>query len=212
MDYIVSGIEQNHHNYTLSEDEIVLIEDYRALDGFGRELTRMVVAKEGERVQSSLTPEIEIKSAKTEKKTSTKILTPNFGEVRRTGIGKRSILLYDLPVSAGPGVYLDDETAEEIQVPDNEKTQAANFALRIRGNSMEPKYHDGDVLLVEDTDAVEVGELGVFILDGNGYFKKYGGDCLISLNPEYGNILLKEYAEAVCCGRVIGKLKKKVTV
>ena len=215
LDYIVSGIEQNHHNYTLGEDEISLIEDYRALDGFGRELTRMVIAKEGERVQSVLTPVMEVKTAKsekTEKKTSAKILTPSFGEIRRTGVGKRPILLYDLPVSAGPGVYLDDETAEEIQVPDNEKTQAANFALRIRGNSMEPKYHDGDVLLVEDTDAVEVGELGVFILDGNGYFKKFGGDCLISLNPEYGNILLKEYAEAVCCGRVIGKLKKKVTV
>lgn len=218
LDYIVNGIEQNHHNYTLSEDEIELIEDYRSLDGFGRELTRMVIAKEGERVQSSLTPVMEMKPAKTEKiekiekKQKAKILTPNFGEVRSTGVGKRSILLYDLPVSAGPGVYLDDELAEEIQVPDNEKTQAANFALRIRGNSMEPKYHDGDVLLVEDTDAVEVGELGIFILDGNGYFKKYGGDCLISLNPEYGNILLKEYAEAVCCGRVIGKLKKKVNV
>ncbi|MBO5938562.1 MAG: helix-turn-helix domain-containing protein [Clostridia bacterium] len=212
LDYIVSGVEQNHHNYTLSEDEIALIEDYRALDGFGRELTRMVVSKEGERVQSTLTPMMEIKQQKTEKKTSAKILTPNFGEARRTGVGKRSILLYDLPVSAGPGVYLDDELAEEIQVPDNEKTQAASFALRIQGNSMEPKYHDGDVLLVEDTDAIEVGELGIFILDGNGYFKKYGGDCLISLNPEYGDILLKEYAEAVCCGRVIGKLKKKVSV
>lgn len=210
LDYIVNGVEQNHHNYTLTEDEIELVEEYRALDGFGREITRMVVHKESERVQSTMTPVLDMKIAKTEKKTSAKILTPNFTQLQRTGVGKRPILLYDLPVSAGPGVYLDDELAEEIQVPDNEKTQAADFALRIRGNSMEPKYHDGDVLLVEDTDAVEVGELGIFILDGNGYFKKYGGDCLISLNPEYGDILLKEYAEAVCCGRVIGKLKKKV--
>ena len=212
LDYIVNGVEQNHHNYTLSEDEIELVEEYRALDGFGREMARLVMQKEGERVQSTLTPVIEVKTTKTEKKVGAKILTPKFSQVQRTGVGKRPITLYDLPVSAGPGVYLDESLAEQIQVPDNEKTQDADFALRIRGNSMEPKYHDGDVLLVEEADAVEVGELGIFILDGNGYFKKYGGDCLISLNPEYGNILLKEYAEAVCCGRVIGKLKKKVNV
>ena len=137
-----------------------------------------------------------------------KILEPSFRPSSSIG-DKRTVLLYDLPVSAGPGVYLDDTTAEEIHIPHNEKTQLADFALRISGNSMEPKFHDGDVLLVQNTESVEVGELGVFILDGNGYFKKYGGDCLISLNPEYGDILLKEYAEAVCCGRVVGKLKKK---
>ena len=64
-------------------------------------------------------------------------------------------------------------------------------------------------MLVQDADFVEVGELGVFILDGNGYFKKYGGDRLISLNEEYGDILLKDYAEVVCCGRVTGKLRRR---
>ena len=214
VDYIVSGIPQNTNNYTLSEDEIRVIESYRALDRFGQEMTRMVISKEGERVQATLAPEYALpKEKKTLSKPagtkSAKILSPISTPKKYSGIGKRSMLLYDLPVSAGPGVYLDDATADEIHVPDNEKTQLADFALRISGNSMEPKFHDGDILLIQDTDAVEVGELGVFILDGNGYFKKYGGDCLISLNPEYGDILLKEYAEAVCCGRVVGKLKKK---
>ncbi len=214
LDYIVNGIPENNHNYTLSAEEIEMIEDYRALDRFGQEITRMVIAKEGERVQSTVTSEVLLRHAATEKKSATQkeratILPPVSSVSRSSGFGKRSMLLYDLPVSAGPGVYLDDSCADEIHVPDNEKTQLADFALRISGNSMEPKYHDGDILLVQDTDSVEVGELGIFILDGNGYFKKYGGDCLISLNPEYGEILLKEYAEAVCCGRVIGRLKKK---
>ena len=82
--------------------------------------------------------------------------------------------LYDLSVSAGTGVYLDDEAATEIYVPNNEKTKSADFALRINGNSMEPKDHDGDIVLVEGTDCVEVGELGIFVLDGNGYFKMNG--------------------------------------
>ena len=214
IDYLVSGVPQNTNNFTLSDDEIKLIEEYRALDGFGQELTRMIVAKEGERVQTGLMPEISLRpleksTSSSEKREKAKVLPPLSGVATRTGIGKRSLLLYDLPVSAGPGVYLDDTTADEIHIPDNDKTRVADFALRISGNSMEPKYHDGDILLIQDTESVEVGELGIFILDGNGYFKKYGGDCLISLNPQYGDILLKEYAEAVCCGRVVGKLKKK---
>lgn len=216
LDYLVSGVPQNDYNYTLSQEEIRWIEDYRTLDAHGREMVLLIVGKEAERVRSvgamaentsaSHKGAAGLDPRNTEK--SAKILETAFRFTAPLG-GKRSVLLYDLPVSAGPGVYLDDTTAEEITIPNNEKTQMADFALRISGNSMEPKFHDGDVLLVQNTEAVEVGELGVFILDGNGYFKKYGGDCLISLNPEYGDILLKEYAEAVCCGRVVGKLKKK---
>ena len=218
LDYLVSGIPQNRHNYTLEPEEIALIEDFRALDRYGRSLCHLVIEKEAERVRESEGSHPSKQTAKTEKQAKTgektaKILSASFGapqtgELASVG-AKRRVLLYDLPVSAGPGVYLDDETAEEIHIPDNEKTRTADFALRISGNSMEPKYHDGDILLIENTDSVEIGELGIFILDGNGYFKKFGGDCLISLNPEYGDILLKEYAEAVCCGRAVGKLKRK---
>jgi phage repressor protein C with HTH and peptisase S24 domain len=74
---------------------------------------------------------------------------------------------------------------------------------------MEPKYRSGDVVLVQSADTVEEGELGIFVLDGAGYFKKYGGDHLISLNTKYPPILLKEFADVSCCGRVVGKLKKK---
>ena len=125
------------------------------------------------------------------------------------GLSRRKISLYDLPVSAGTGVYLTDTESVEINIPDNHETAAADFALRIKGNSMEPKYRDGDVLLVEECDSVEYGELGIFILDGDGYFKKFGGDRLISLNPDYEPILLKNFEDIICCGRVVGKLKRK---
>lgn len=212
LDYIVSGTPQNSNNYTLSEEEINFIENYRQMDAHGRELVLMVVKKEQERVgvvmePSSKTEDSYAKSTASEKRA--KILPyPAISRID-SGFAKKEILLYDLPVSAGPGVYLDDSMATMITVPDNEKTAGTSFAIRISGNSMEPKYHDGDIILVEEAEAVEIGELGVFILDGNGYFKKFGGDRLISLNPEYGDVLLRDYAEAVCCGRVVGKLKKK---
>ena len=126
------------------------------------------------------------------------------------GLRRRSIGLYDMPVSAGVGEFLADSTrVEDILIPDDPRTAEADYALRINGDSMEPKYKSGDVLLVQTADSVEEGELGIFVLDGAGYFKKYGGDCLISLNPKYAPIPLRDFGSAACLGRVIGKLKRK---
>ncbi len=203
LDYILTGIPENTNNYTLEEKEMTLIENYRKLDNHSRELVAMVIAKEAERESESArrAPDSRIimggKNAR--------------GAAMRSvpGLTRRRISLYDLPVSAGTGVYLTDTESVEISIPDSAETAQADFALRIKGNSMEPKYKDGDVLLVQECDTVEYGELGIFILDGDGYFKKFAGDRLISLNPDYAPILLKNYEEITCCGRVVGKLKRK---
>lgn len=208
LDYIVKGTPDNNNNYCLASDEMDFIEMYRRLDDHSKEVVRLVAAKESERtVTASEKPTRPV--AGKQKENSAKILVGLNTGTSAVKMGKRLISLYDFSVSAGTGVYLDDAQATEITIPDNEKTRIADFALRINGNSMEPKYHDGDIVLVEDTDSVEVGELGIFVLDGNGYFKMFGGDRLISLNNDYGDILLHGYSEVVCCGRVVGKLKKR---
>ncbi len=206
LDYIVSGVPRNEHNYTLSPDEMDFIEVYRELDTHSKELVVMVAKKEAQRAKLQERVAEKTVAPRATAQKSAKIL-PELGTT--ASYRKRDIMLYDLSVSAGTGVYLDDAQADSISIPDNDKTRVADFALRINGNSMEPKYHDGDIVLVEDTDTVEVGELGIFVLDGNGYFKKFGGDRLISLNEDYGDILLQGYSEVVCCGRVVGKLKKR---
>ena len=203
LDYIVNGTPDNDNNYTLSDDEISFIETYRGLDNHSKELVKMVAQKESQRGT-------QVTQASTRKPSPTKGAKILTTPPAVASLGKRTVLLYDLSVSAGTGVYLDDAESSEIAIPDNDKTRVADFALRINGNSMEPKYHDGDIVLVEDTDSVEVGELGIFVLDGNGYFKVFGGDRLVSLNEDYGDILLRGYSEVVCCGRVVGRLKKRV--
>ena len=215
LDYIVSGTPENHNNYTLSDDEIEFIENFRKLDSHGRELVEMVAEKESERVEAEgAAVKRTRQTAKRSDERSGVIIGGNVKErsdsmYKQNGFGKRAVILYELPVSAGTGVFLDGVGTSEIMIPDNAKTGNADYALRISGNSMEPKYHNGDVLLVEETDQVEVGEAGIFILDGAGYFKIYGGDRLISLNPSYKDIPLRDFSEVLCCGRVIGKLKRK---
>lgn len=221
LDYIVSGIPENHNNYTLTDDEIRLIEKYRRLDEYGAELVSVVIDKEAERAErmaQSTTKRTRATVTKTIPQTgityNDAVMAGSVKERRDSmyrinGFGKRSMVLYELPVSAGTGAFLDGIGTSEILIPDNAKTGDADYALRISGNSMEPKYHNGDILLVEETDGVEVGEAGIFILDGAGYFKIFGGDRLISLNPEYNDIPLRDFGEVACCGRVVGKLKRK---
>ena len=213
LDYIVSGTPENHHNYTLTDGEIALVEHYRRLDSHGSELVALVLDKEYERVTAqSYAPATSVgaihESTATRKAPEIKPSKSSFTRVSG-GLGKRTISLYDLPVSAGTGVYLFDSVATDIAIPDNGKTADADYALRISGDSMEPKYHDRDVLLIQECDQIEPGELGIFVLDGEGYFKKFGGDCLISLNPFYAPIMLRDFEDIRCCGRVIGKLHKK---
>ena len=203
LDYLISGNPENTNNYTLTPREMDLIEDYRKLDDHGRELVVLVLDKEKERVQEG-----EVVPARAS--TARVLPTPQrTASVYAAGLGKRTITLYDMPVSAGDGIDLCDEYATELRIPDTAKTQEADYALRISGNSMEPKFHGGDILLVQNCDSVEVGELGIFILDGAGYFKKFDGDRLLSLNPVYAPIPLSDFSEIHCAGRVIGKMYRK---
>lgn len=207
VDYAVTGSPVNTNNFTLQIDEIRFIENYRKLDQHGQSLLNLILDKETERVlglqynNESKKPARIISNAKAESK-----LMPR---VSGNGLSRRSIPLHNMSVSAGTGVFLDSNDTDEITIPMNEKTESADYALKINGNSMEPKYHDKDILLVQTADFVEYGELGIFVLDGEGYFKVYGGDRLISLNKDYGDILLSNFESVVCCGKVIGKLKKK---
>ena len=120
----------------------------------------------------------------------------------------RKIRLYDTPASAGTGSYLFGDQFSEITIYANSKTEPADFAVRVYGDSMMPRFENGDILLVEGADEIAKGELGIFSINGESYFKKYGGNSLISLNPMYGDIRLTDNDRIICFGRVIGKLKK----
>lgn len=120
------------------------------------------------------------------------------------------ILFYDMPVSAGCGYYLDSDRAKKITLPLNSVSERADFALRISGDSMEPKYSDGDIVIVESDSRVEEGKIGIFILNGEGYIKKFGNDRLISLNPAYSDIKIKPDDSFECKGLVLAKLKKSI--
>lgn len=114
-----------------------------------------------------------------------------------------------LRVSAGAGEPLiDDSYPDFIEVKKSELTESANFAVKINGKSMMPHFKDGEIVLVRSQPYINVGEIGIFIIDGNGYIKERGKDRLISINPEYDDIYFEEGQDIRCKGLVIGTLEE----
>ena len=120
----------------------------------------------------------------------------------------RIVRLYNISASAGTGSYLSSSDYTNISLYSTPVTDEADFAVKVYGDSMLPKYASGDILLVKSAESVDAGEYGIFSVDGESFVKKFGGDRLISLNPAYADISLSEFSRIVCFGNVLGKLKK----
>lgn len=93
-------------------------------------------------------------------------------------------------VSAGTGSFLDSDDYEMYSSADI--PEAASFGVHVSGDSMEPRYHNEQLIWIEQTEQLEDGEVGIFYLDGNAYVKKFqnneNGTYLVSLNTKYDPI------------------------
>lgn len=116
----------------------------------------------------------------------------------------RYINYYYRLASAGTGeIIFDMPPTKSIPIPATYSN--VDYAIGVNGNSMKPKFEDGDTLLVEMTPTINIGEIGIFQVDGKCYVKKLGKGELISINKLYDNIKLNE--TSTCIGRVVDKLK-----
>lgn len=132
---------------------------------------------------------------------------PEFSNKSRVVRAMRQMPLYDLPVSAGTGVFLDSDRYDLIDI-DDDVPENANIAVRISGDSMSPLYNDGQVVYVQLKPELKNGDIGVFVLNGDAYCKKFeiddNGICLISLNPAYKSIKVSDSYELRIIGKVVG--------
>lgn len=144
-----------------------------------------------------------------ENNTNSAISLPLITSEKLSKSSTKTIIIpfYRTPASAGTGSWLNDDTpVEYTNVPKTEKSSTADFMLEVRGDSMQPKFFDGDRVFVKHSESIYEGEIGVFILNSESYIKKMGKGELISLNPAYNPIKLTEYDDIRCAGKVIGTL------
>ena len=153
------------------------IKKYRSLDEYGKQAVNSILGIEYSRCSAPPTDE------------------PNIIHLPKSV----------LKASAGTGNWLDEQQLESVSVVDTPQTKKANLIIEVDGDSMEPLYKNGDNVLVNTRAEAVVGDIGIFIVDGNGYIKKLGDNRLISVNPEYDDIFPTEYSDFRCVGKVLGK-------
>jgi len=118
----------------------------------------------------------------------------------------RIIPLYSMAVSAGTGQFLEGEDYENIEVFDDAPPET-DYAVRISGDSMEPRFQNGQTVWVKRQETLEGGQIGIFFHDGNAYLKKLSvsasGVRLVSLNSQYEDIKISGEDELRVLGRVL---------
>lgn len=184
--YLFQDEMQIHRETHATPTEMEHIKKYRTLDGHGKKVVDFVLDEEAERVADERQRRLPVETEEEDN-----IVYVPFRCSTQSA-------------SAGTGTYLGPEAFETIHVRDNELTRRASFGVPVSGDSMEPTYHDGDILMVEGAEEIEAGEIGIFTIDGEGYVKELGAGELISLNPRYDPIPIGDSIR--CHGRVIGIL------
>ena len=111
--------------------------------------------------------------------------------------------------AAGYGNPLSDSVqGEAIYLYLNDDVRRADEIITVTGDSMEPTYHDGDELLVEHVQELNPGEVGIFVVNGDGFVKEYQREGLHSHNPAYKTMRFAPDDNVRCVGRVLGVVEK----
>ena len=195
IDYLM-GMTENRRKAdeiaVLTNEEHIHITQYRQLDAHGKGLIEVVMSKELERI-NFLGANVQGGSSQDDQWVTLKV--------------------YQQQASAGLGSYLTDDSDTDFEVMRFVATpvsQKADFCVKIRGDSMEPKICDGDIVFVKAVPKVEPDNVGIFIYDGEAYCKRLRIDnkksaiYLESLNKSYApkQVNQPEYLRTV--GLVIG--------
>ena len=118
----------------------------------------------------------------------------------------RTLRLYDLPVSAGFGQFLDSDNYELVDV-DSTVPSSADFGVRVSGDSMLPRFSDQQIVWIHEQQTIEDGETGIFCYDGEAFIKKFkrekDGIRLVSTNKDYGDIFVSNEDVFRVFGRVV---------
>ena len=134
--------------------------------------------------------------------------------------------LYLQAASAGTGQFLDSDVHDRIALPRSVVPAGTQFALRIAGDSMEPAYYSDQLAFVKRTVTLRPGDVGIFLLDGDSYIKRYEEEMpgeeemddylyssgnvqkkpvLVSFNPKYDPIRVTQHNNFAVVGKVLNR-------
>ena len=127
--------------------------------------------------------------------------------------GSAIVFVYGTIPAGIPMECIEDIIDTEEISADMLKGGKQYFGLRVKGNSMEPEYLDGDTLILEKVDNCESGDDCVVMVNGNDgtfkrVFKNENGIILQPLNPSYSPIIYTNEQIETLPVRIIGVVEE----
>lgn len=164
----------------LSYEEIEHIRRYRMLDGHGKKVVNYILESETERTRQI--KELHESTA--------------YYNVRR-------LPFIGMNAAAGTFTEFMDAADDTVECQDSDICRKADFAIGVTGDSMEPTYSSGDIVLVRYSSEIPIGKIGLFRRGSEIFIKERGKDGLISHNPE--RPFQMDVNNIECIGEVLGK-------
>lgn len=180
--YSVAANNTSYPYIDKTEYESELARDYYALDDKGRKVVSYILENEKARIAQL---------------NELKEYSPDY-------MPTLTLPYYGKTAAAGTSVGFPDIMDGMIECKNSNAAQKADFAIGVNGDSMEPTYYDGDIVLVKKTDHIQIGEIGIFQKDNSIFIKECGTHGLISHNNNYPPMV--DDSDVLCLGKVIGKI------
>lgn len=116
-------------------------------------------------------------------------------------------------IAAGEPIFAEEEHETYVDVGGGVR---ADFALEVKGESMEPLYKDGDVVYIRRQDDVRDGQVAAVVVDDSATLKRVYhlpiGVQLMPINPAFAPMLFTpENSDSVrILGLAVGYFRKTV--
>ena len=123
------------------------------------------------------------------------------------------LIKFQKQLAAGFDVSADfDDEGEDIYLYSSEEVDSADCVFTVSGNSMEPEYYDGDLVLVcryPGCGKLKPGDVGAFMIGNETYIKEYQKDGLHSYNADYDTMHFNSDEHVILIGKVMGIVEEK---
>lgn len=114
-------------------------------------------------------------------------------------------------VAAGKPIDMVEDIIDYEEIPETTASSGEYFGLMIHGDSMEPKFSEGDVVIVRRQPDVESGQIAIVTVNGDDatckrVMKYADGIALVSTNPAYPPMYFSASEAASHPIRILGKV------
>lgn len=172
-----------------------LVKKYRSLDPYGKEAVDGVLDVEFRRCEADRQADRATALREQQQQMEAgEMLEPE--KVIRFRVSE-----YTMPMSAGTGQEAGQEFPKDRELV-KAPPRGTSYISHVNGESMEPTYHNGDMVFVHACEEIPIGRIGVFLMDGKQWIKELGDGVLISHNSEYDPIPMRN--DIRCQGLVLG--------